>query len=341
MKGDTMNRKRFYCISLVLVLLLTISSLPILAGNVHAKKVTIKAISAWPTNEVSVADDYLVFIKKANEQLKAKHPGEAEIVYIGGPEVIPTKNQAESLRQGVVHMYFGSDAYYAGIAPGANCSRLSQLYAWEEEERGADAIFNEIHQKKLNSYYLGRLASEFGFQLYLNKPVEKPEDIKGLRIRVSPIYLEFMNALGAAPLDTSPGDIYQALERGVVDGFIWPFFTIRTWGWHEVSKYVVGPQFYKVCHAILINLDVWNQLSKPVQQTLQEVLRKEAREAAERDAKKVAEEKELLKKAGMQFITFTEADTKRYLDMAYESAWEGMIKKSPEYAPKLRKILSK
>ena len=198
-----------------------------------------------------------------------------------------------------------------------------------------------IHQKKLNSYYLGRLASEFGFQLYLNKKVEKPEDIKGLRIRVSPLYLEFMNAIGAAPVDTSPGDIYQALERGVVDGFIWPFFTIRTWGWHEVSKYVVGPSFYKVCHGIIINMDKWNQLSKPVQQTLHEVLRQEARDAAKRDAKKVAEEKELLKKAGMEFITFSEADTQRYLDMAYESAWEGMLKKSPEYAPKLRKILSK
>jgi TRAP-type C4-dicarboxylate transport system substrate-binding protein len=336
-----MYRNRVSCFSFVLALLLVIGSLPMLAADAHAKKVIIKAVSAWPTNEVSVADDYLVFIKAANEQLQAKHPGEVEIKYLGGPEVIPTKDQAEALRSGVVHMYFGSDAYYAGIAPAATCSRLSQLYSWEEEERGADAIFNEIHQKKLNSYYLGRLASEFGFQLYLNKPVGKPEDIKGLRIRVSPIYLEFINALGAAPVDTSPGDIYQALERGVVDGFIWPFFTIRTWGWQEVSKYVVGPDFYKVCHAIIINLDVWNQLSKPAQKTLHEVLRKQARDAAERDAKKVAEEKELLKKAGMQFITFSEADPKRYLDMAYDSAWEGMIKKSPEYAPKLRELLTR
>lgn len=336
-----MYRNRLSCFSLVLVLSLVIGGLPLMAGNVHAKKITIKAVSAWPTNEVSVAEDYLVFIKVANEQLKAKFPGEVEIKYLGGPEVIPTKDQADALRQGIVHMYFGSDAYYAGIAPGSTSSRLSQLYSWEEEERGADAIFNEIHQKKLNCYYLGRLASEFGFQLYLNKKVEKPEDIKGLRIRVSPIYLEFINALGAAPVDTSPGDIYQALERGVVDGFIWPFFTIRTWGWQEVSKYVVGPDFYKVCHPIIINLDVWNQLSKPVQETLHDVLRKEARDAAERDAKKVAEEKELLKKAGMQFITFSEEDTKRYLDMAYDSAWEGMIKKSPEYAPKLRKLLTR
>ncbi len=88
-------------------------------------------------------------------------------------------------------------------------------------------------------------------------------------------------------------------------------------------------------------MDVWNQLSKPVQQTLHDVLREEARLAAERDAKKVAEEKELLQKAGMKFITFSEADTQRYLDMAYDSAWEGMMKKAPEYAPKLRKVLTK
>ena len=304
-------------------------------------KITIKAISAWPVNEVSVADDYLVFIKKANAELEKKFPGQVEIVYAGGPEVIPTRDQAEALRMGVVQMYFGSDAYYAGIAPGANASKLSQLYSWEEEERGADAIFNEIHEKKLNAHYVGRLASEFGFQLYLNKKISKPSELKGLRVRISPLYLEFTKALGVTPVDTKPGDIYQALERGVVDGFIWPFFTIRTWGWHEVSKYVVGPSFYKVCHGILINKDKWNELSEPMQKTIYQVMRAESREAAARDEKKVANEKELLKKAGMEFITFSKSDTKAYYDLAYSSAWEGMIKKSPDYAPRLRPILTR
>lgn len=317
-----------------------VAAVAALAMPVQAKT-TIRAISAWPTNEPSVSDDYLVFIEAANKKLNEKFPGEYEIKYIGGPETIPTRDQAEALRGGVVDMYFGTDAYYAGIAPAANSSKLTQLYAWEEDANGATAIFDEIHQAKLNSKFVGRLGSEIGFQLYLNKEVKTPEDIKGLRIRVSPMYIEFINALGATPVETRPGDIYQALERNVVDGFMWPFFTIRSWGWHEVAKYVVGPSFYKVCHPILVNLDVWNKLPKDVQAVLQDVLKEENRAAADRDAAKVAKERELLKEAGMQMIEFSPADTQRYLDMAYTSGWEGMLKKDPMYTPKLRKLLSK
>jgi TRAP-type C4-dicarboxylate transport system substrate-binding protein len=112
-----------------------------------------------------VADDYLGFIAHANKVLEQKFPGQVEIKYLGGSEVIPTKDQPEALRVGTVDMYFGTDAYYAGIAPSANASKLTQFTSWEERERGANKIFDEIHRKKLNATYLGRLGSEIMFQL--------------------------------------------------------------------------------------------------------------------------------------------------------------------------------
>ena len=325
-----------FCIILALFATPFSGAVPAMAG-----KIVIKAISAWPTNEPAVADDYLPFIEQANKMLKEKFPDQVEIKYLGGPEVIPTKDQAEGLRSGVVHMYFGTDAYYAGIAPEANCSKMTQLTGMEEKERGANAIFDEIHRKKLNATYLGRLGSEIGFQLYLNKEVKKPEDIKGLRIRVSPMYIEFIHALGATPIETSPGDVYQALERNVVDGYMWPLVTMRPWGWQEVTKYVVGPSFYKVCHPILVNLDMWNKVPKPIQDALIDVLIKESIAAEARDLEKVKKEHELLEKAGLKFITFSPEDTKSYYDLAYTSGWEGLMKRAPEYAPKLKGILTK
>jgi TRAP-type mannitol/chloroaromatic compound transport system substrate-binding protein len=82
------------------------------------------------------------------------------------------------------------------------------------------------------------------------------------------MYIDFMHALSVTPVETSPGDIYQALERGVVDGFCWPLVTIRPWGWQEVTKYVVGPTFYKVCHPLLVNVDKWNQIPPDIQKAL-------------------------------------------------------------------------
>jgi TRAP-type C4-dicarboxylate transport system substrate-binding protein len=336
-----MSKKSMAFIIMAVAVLMAISLSLLPVSRAQAEKITIKAISAWPKNEPSVADDYLGFIEHANKMLEQKFPGQAEIKYIGGAEVIPIPDQAEALRAGTVDMYFGTDAYYAGIAPSANASKLTQFTSWEERERGANKIFDEIHRQKLNATYLGRLGSEIMFQLYLNKKVASPDELKGLRIRVSPMYIDFMKALSVTPIETKPGDIYQALERGVVDGFCWPLFTIRPWGWHEVTKYVVGPSFYKVCHPLLVNLDKWKQIPPDIQKALMEVEMQEEHVIADRDMVKTKNEKELLTKAGLQFIEFSPSDSKRYYDLAYSSGWEGQIKRAPEYSEQLHKLLTK
>ncbi len=324
-----------------LLICLSLSLASFYVTPAEAKKITLKAISAWPRNENSVANDYLPFIKHANEQVEKKYPGQFKIKYIGGPEAIPTRDQPEALRRGAVDMYFGTAAYYAGIAPAANCGKLTQLTSWEEKERGADAIFDEIHRKKLNAIYLGRLGSEVQFQLYTNVKVKTPEDLKGLRIRTSAMYIDFLKALNTTPISTRPGDVYQALERGVVDGFMWPFFSIRPWGWHEVVKYVVGPPFYKVAHPILINLKRYEQIPGHILKELLTVMKVEDEAGAVRDTENNKKERGLLENAGIKFIEFSPRGTKRYLDMAYTEGWKGMIKVAPVYGPKLKKLLTK
>jgi hypothetical protein len=48
-----------------------------------------------------------------------------------------------------------------------------------------------------------------------------------------------------------------------------------------------------------------------------------------------------MKKAGMEVVEFSPADTKKYLDMAYEEGWKGQLKMEQEYTAKLRKLISK
>ena len=242
---------------------------------------------------------------------------------------------------GTVDLYFGTPAYYVGIAPAANTSKMTQLTPWEERESGAHALFDEIHRKNLNSVYLGRLGNQIPFQLWLNVKVKTPDDLKGLRIRVSPMYIDFVKALGAIPIETKPGDIYQGLERGVFDGTFWPFTKYIDWGFQEVTKYAVGPGIYNVCHPVLMNLDKWNSIPADQQNFLMEVMKQEERAVVSRDYAKIESETKKLKKAGLEFIEFSPEDTKRYLDLSQSSGWEGLIKRSPDDGPKLRKMLSK
>jgi TRAP-type C4-dicarboxylate transport system substrate-binding protein len=341
LEAKMVSKKWFIFMTVVLGLCLSFSMGLISANQAQAKTITIKAISAWPTNDGSVKEDYLGFIENANKAFKEKYPGQLEIKYIGGPETIPTRDQPEAIRVGTVDMYFGTPAYYVGIAPAANTSKMTQLTPWEERESGAHALFDEIHRKKLDAVYLGRLGNQIPFQLWLNVKVKTPDDIKGLRIRVSPMYIDFTKALGATPIEAKPGDIYQGLERGVFDGTFWPFTKYIDWGFQEVTKYVVGPGIYNVCHPVLVNLDKWNSLSADLQNLLVEVMKQEERAVVSRDYAKIESERKKLKAAGLEFIEFSPEDTKRYIDLSQSSGWEGLVKRSPEEGPKLRKMLSK
>ncbi len=335
-----MSRKYLHTVAMLLCFSLAVIFSLGTVGDATAKT-TIKAISAWGKNHSGVTKDYLPYIKRANEMLEAKYPGEVEIKYIGGPEAVPIPDQPEALRKGQVDMYYGTAAYYAGVAPAANTTKLSQLTSQEEKDVGVDAIYDEIHRKLLNTAYLGALGSQNPFQLYTIKKVTAPDQIKGLRIRSSPMYIDFLKALGANPVATKPGDVYQALERGVVDGLMWPLDSIRPWGWHEVVKFVTGPPFYKVSHPLLMNANKWDKLPKHIQEVLMEALRLEVIVIDARTAADINNEYKEMKKAGMQVIEFSPADTQKYLDMAYTEGWKGQLKMESEYTPKLRKLLTK
>ena len=309
--------------------------------SVEAAEATIKAISAWGKNHTGVAGDYLPYIKRANAMLQAKFPGRVEIKYIGGSEAIPMRDQPEALRAGTVDMYYGTAAYYAGIAPAANTAKLSKLTSQEEKDVGADAIYDEIHRKLLNATYLGALGSQLPFQLYTVKKVSSLDELKGLKIRTSAMYVDFLKALGTTPVNIKPSEIYQGLERGVADGMMWPLYSIRPWGWHEVAKYVVGPGFYKVSHPLLMNAKKWDALPKDIQAVLMQALKEEVVVIDARTAEEIKNEYIELKKVGMEIIKFSPADEKKYLDMAYEEGWKGQLKMEQDYTAKLRKLISK
>lgn len=336
-----MSKKTIFPLIFIIAVSIALGGILLTVTQAEAKKITIKAVSAWGKKHTGVAGDYLPYIKRANAMLQKHYPGEVEIKYIGGPEAIPTRDQPEALRAGTVDMYYGTAAYYAGIAPAANCTKLSQITSQEEKDVGADALFDEIHRKKMNSAYLGALGSQLPFQLYTLKKVTSLDQLKGLKIRTSAMYVDFLKALGTSPISTSPGDVYQALERGVVDGMMWPLFSIRGWGWHEVTKYIVGPSFYKVSHPLLMNAKKWDSLPKYIQAVLLGALRMEVIEIDARTTREIEEEYKLLEKSGMQVINFSPAETKKYLDMAYEEGWKGQLKMESEYTPKLRKLLTK
>ena len=141
-------------------------------------------------------------------------------------------------------------------------------------------------------------------------------------------------------MQTAPGEVYTALERGVVDGYGWPIGGIFDLNWHEKTKYRVDPGFYDAEVSLLVNLDTWKRLT-PAQR---DYLTKQARALeAQNDFWKTyaQEETKRQQQAGIEVIRFEGAAAQQYVDRAYEAGWAGVVKASPEHGPKMRELFSK
>ena len=127
------------------------------------------------------------------------------------------------------------------------------------------------------------------------------------------------------------------LERGVVDGYGWPILGIFDLGWEKGTKFRVEPSFYSTEVNVLVNLDVWKGLTDAQRKVLNDAaLWLEGLDRENEGLMKAEIERQTA--AGIQPLNFGPAESKRFVDMAYEVGWRALIKRSPENGPKLRQL---
>ncbi|WP_418320685.1 TRAP transporter substrate-binding protein DctP [Piscinibacter sakaiensis] len=304
------------------------------AAFAQAQEVTLRAINAFQEG-TTFAKPFEAFIDKVN----ANGKGLLKINYIGGPKAMPPFEVGNAVKNGVVDIANVTGAFYTNLMPEADAFKLAERTIQEQRKNGAWEFINKLHNDKLNAWYLARTGDGVPFHLYLNKPLDKP-DLKGLKLRVTPVYRAFFNDLGANLVQTAPGEVYTALERNVIDGYGWPTQGILDLGWQEKTKFRVDPGFYTVDVNFLVNLDTWKKLND-AQRAL---LTKTAAEIEASNADNVQINQAEVKKqseAGIKAITFEGKDRETWLNTARESGWAQIKKVAPANADRLRELLAK
>ncbi len=263
--------------------------------------------------------------------------------YVGGPEVIPGFDQPYAVRMGTIDaVFYIAWGYTKPLVPEAWASGLSQYPAWEEREMGIDDLWDEISQKRLNSKYIGRFESIFEFfNLFSNVEIKSIEDFKGLTFRAMPLYVPFMESMGMSPVIMPAPDMYTAMERGVIDGLMFPKDDMVGFALHEVTKYRIDPGLGQTDLATLINLDVWNKIPKDLQDILLETMAEMEYMATSRRFWRASREVEIAKDAGVKVITLSREETKELVRLFYDKIWEPTLKDAPEYGPRLKELLSR
>ena len=203
----------------------------LLASTASAQEVTLRAVSSFAEG-TEFSKNFERFIEKVNADGK----GIIKINYIGGPRAMPPFEVGNAVRTRVVDMANVTGAFYTNLMPEADGFKLNGKPMSEQRKNGTWEYINQLHNQKLNSQYLARQFHNVPFHIYLNKKIDKI-DFTGLKIRVTPVYKDIVEALGGTPITTAPGEVYTALERGVVDGYGWPVTGIFDLGWEKVTKF--------------------------------------------------------------------------------------------------------
>jgi TRAP-type C4-dicarboxylate transport system substrate-binding protein len=327
-----MNMKRIVSLTLGLFLVLGF-----MITHAQSQPIVLKAVTAFPRNHLN-NDPVPIFIDKVNKRAE----GKLKIDWVGGPEVIKSFDQVLALKAGTIDMdLYYPFGYMKPVMPEAWCEGLSQLAAWEERKSGAFELWNEIFKKRVHAKYIGKFHSLIPFTVFTNKKIEKIEDFKGMKIRVMPLYIPFIKALGAAPVTTPPTEIYTSMERGVVDGFMWPDVGMTSFGLQEVTKYSIVPGVFQMEPATMINLDKWNKIPKDVQNIIMDVMKDMEYIASMRNFMIRDKEHRDREEAGMKTIQLPPDVAAKFVEIAYDKTWEFVTQGAPEYAPRLRKVLSK
>lgn len=152
--------------------------------------------------------------------------------------------------------------------------------------------------------------------LWTREPVRTLEEAQGLRIRTPGGLQTYMiEALGAEPQFMPLGDVYEALERGLVDGVVTCSPSFYDYGLQEVAGHALTASFGCVSEGLAVNLDFWGGLPGDLQEIIEEVAGNPYRLTGGLGEGEVAEIKESLASAGVNFYHLPGTEARRWNDL--------------------------
>lgn len=301
----------------------------LIGGTATAKEVTLRAVNTFQQGSV-IAKPFERFIEKVNAEGK----GLVQINFLGGPSAMPPFETGNALSSGVIDMAFIPGAFYTNLLPEASALKLAERSTQELRQNGGWQLMNELHNKKMNTWFLARTFEGVPYHLYVNKPVDKA-DLSGLTLRVTPVYRDFFEKMNANSVQTAPAEVYATLERGVADGYGWPLQGIFDLGWQEVTKARVDPGFYSVDANVLINFDKWQSLTDEQRDFLTKMGIWLESTNVENDAINKAEIKRQAD-AGIAVYTLEGSEREKWLSAAREAGWGQIQSIAPQNVQALR-----
>jgi len=232
-----MKKKKVLMLVLFLALLLVFQG--IFSGNARAKKVVFKLGHVLPAEH-----SWHICSSGFAKEVTEKTGGRVTINVFPNAQLGNEKDMVEGLQLGTLQMGLIGGGSFQDLEPKMGVANLP--YAWADHFHAYRAFDGEMGGRLLGLLakkgIVGLAWWENGFRNITNnkRSIRTPEDLKGLKLRVTPIKmrLDTFKALEALPVPMPFSELYSALQQGVVDGQENPLAIIYSNHFYEVQKYL-------------------------------------------------------------------------------------------------------
>lgn len=293
----------------------------------NGPKVEIRFLSSWaPGNVFNGPVEQLV------KEVEARSGGRITF-RVDGPEVVPFSEGIQAVANGVYDIHYNVPLFHTGTVPAGEAIYFISGNSSCQEYRDAGAldIYDQIHREQANvAFFSCGGGGAHGATFLLKDPITSIDDLNGKKLRGFGLYTRVLDKLGASSVAIGPGDVYNAIERGVVDGAAFPNLGIVDYKLNEVAPYIVLPPYLPFRYAFYANPAWLDGLDEDVRTFLLDTAHDmESDFDAYWTEKRDAEAKLHTTTLGMTEIRLAEADSDRLRDIIYEELWSFIAENSP------------
>lgn len=278
-------------------------------GLAQAQTRTLKFV-----NQNAKGHPIVLGMEKFAELVDAKSGGRLKVQVFPGGALGSDQANVSALQGGTLEMASMNSGIFASLVKDFAIYDFPFLFASPAEaDAVVDGAFGKaLHAKLEEKGLVGLGYYELGFRHISNskRPINKVEDIAGLKLRVipNPINVDWVSALGANPTPLPFPELYAALEQKAVDGQENPVATINGAKFYEVQKHLVLSNHQYNPQSVVISKKVWDSLSATDKKAVQDAVAESIKYQREQSRALAGSLLATLKQNGMQVTELPAAE---------------------------------
>jgi tripartite ATP-independent transporter DctP family solute receptor len=257
---------------------------------------------------------------KFEELVETGSNGEIDVQIFPSSQMGPDREMIEGVQTGVLEMAIPPSSFFAGWDPAFAVIELPYMYASKDiafdvlDGAAGDGMLARVENQGLVG--LGWL--ELGVRNVTNnvRPIASPQDLEGVKLRTMkvPAHVATFESLGANPTPMNFGEVYSALQQGVIDGQENPLAIITSQRFYEVQKYLSTTGHVFAVYMPVVSKPFFDSLSAEHQQLIRASMARARVHQAELVAAEDASQLDEIRSAGVEVLELTAEQRQAFAD---------------------------